>query len=78
MAMYFYEYRGFIIYPTPKRSLDATAWTIELSIRLAGNIKVFKSGHTFSTEGEAVFHCIDFGKRIIDGEVEDLTVYDLL
>jgi len=76
--MQFYEYRGFTIYPTPKISLEGDAWTLNLSIRRGANVKAFKTAYSFGTKGEAVFHCINFGKKIVDGDVEDLTVDDIL
>jgi hypothetical protein len=39
---------------------------------------MIKTENTFSTKGEAAFHCIDFGKKIIDGETECYTIDDLL
>jgi hypothetical protein len=76
--MNFFEYKGFIIYPNPKLSLETNTWTINLSIRHNNKIKSFTSEHSFSTKGEAVFHCIGFGKKVIDGEMEAHSVTDIL
>ena len=76
--MHFYDYRGFTIYPTPNISLEGDAWTVNLSIRRGANIKAFKTAYSFGTKGEAVFHSINFGRRIIDGDVEDFTVDDII
>jgi hypothetical protein len=37
----------------------------------------FSAGNTFKTEEEAVSHCINFGKNIIDGQSSSCTVTDL-
>ncbi len=76
--MHFYEYKGFTIYPNPRLSLDSDTWTIHLSIRHGDRILSFSAEHSFSTKGEAVFHAIGFGKRIIDGEIDGYSVEDIL
>ena len=76
--MNFYEYKGFTIYPDPRLSLETDTWTITLSIRRGKKVKLFTTGHSFGTKGEAVFHCINFGKKIIDGEVAEYAVNDIL
>lgn len=76
--MHFYEYRGFTIYPTPGISLEGDAWTVNLSIRRGAHVKLFKTSYSFGTKGEAVFHCINLGEKIINGDVEDFTVDDIL
>jgi hypothetical protein len=76
--MHFYEYKGFIIYPTPRLVLEPKYWTVDLTIRRGDKIKAFHTEHVFPTKGEAAFHCINFGKRIIDGEIGSCTIDDLL
>lgn len=76
--MHFFDYRGFTIYPAPALSLEGDTWTVDLSIRRGAKVKSFKTPYAFGTKGEAVFHCINFGKKIIDGDVEDVTIDDLL
>ena len=75
--MHFYEYKGFTIYPTPKLSLRTDTWTIGLSIRRGNKIKTISTAHSFRTKGEAAFHCISFGKKIIDGEIAEITLHEL-
>jgi len=76
--MHFYEYRGFTICPAPALSLAENVWTVNVSIRHGARAKLFETPYCFGTKGEAVFHCISFGKKIIDGDVEDVTVDDIL
>jgi len=76
--MNFFEYKGFTIYPDPRFTPEFGRWTINLSIRRRDGIKAFSSSCFFSTRGEAVFHCINFGKKIIDGEIEGCTIDDMV
>jgi len=39
--------------------------------------KPFPASDTFFSEVEAIQHSLDFGKRIIDGKVEDCSIEDL-
>ncbi len=76
--MHFYEYKGFTIYPTPRLSLEFDTWAIHLSIRRGDRIVSFSAERSFNTKGEAVFHAINFGKQIIDGEIDDYSVDEIL
>jgi hypothetical protein len=71
--MQFYEYKGYIIYPIPQRSVDSKAWEAVLSIRKGNHLKIYKTEYLHKTKGEAVFHCISLGKKIIDGDGGEFT-----
>ena len=77
------EYKGFIINPAPHRLTKSGRWTINLTILRHRDDKgetpekLFSTGTTCKTKAEAIQQCIEFGKRIIDGEVEGCTVSDL-
>jgi hypothetical protein len=68
--MHFYEYKGFTIYPTPRLHLESGYWRIQVTIRFKQSIRIFNSENIFSTKGEAVFHCINYGKKLIDDGIE--------
>lgn len=70
--MHFYEYKNHIIYPSPRLSVESGFWTIQLSIRYGDKVRTFAYDAMFATKGEAVFHCINYGKKLIDegGEFE--------
>ncbi len=68
--MNFYEYKDHIIYPTPRIDIDSGYWKIQLTIRYKNNIKLFKRDAMFGTRGEAVFHCISYGKTLIDEGID--------
>ena len=72
--MQFYEYKGYIIYPIPQLSTESEAWEAVLSVRNGKNLKIFRTEYLFKTKGEAVFHSISLGKKIIDGEIEEFTL----
>lgn len=58
--------------------LPSGEWSLEVHIISQQGeeirTKPFKGSDTFFSEVEAIRHCLDFGKRIIDGEVEDCSV----
>ncbi len=61
--------------------LSSGEWSLEVHITAQRDeeiqTKPFTGSDTFFSEVEAIRHCLDFGKRIIDGEVEDCSVEDL-
>ncbi len=74
-------YKGYLIQAAPYQLADSGEWTINISIwhdtGSAVNIRNFSAANTFKTKEEAVQHCINFGRQIIDGKSEDCTVTDL-
>lgn len=74
-------YKGYEIRPTPMQLADTGEWNMELYIsKDSGNEiteRKFSAGNTFTTKEEAIQHCINFGKQIIDGKSENCTVADL-
>ena len=74
-------YKGFEIKPTPMQLRDSGKWTMDLAIlRHRGNRvteRQFSAGNTFETKEEAILHCFNFGKQIIDGKSENCSVDDL-
>lgn len=73
-------YKGYLIRPTPLQ-LATGEWNLEVYISKDRGSDIterkFSAGNTFKTEEEATQHCITFGKQIIDGKAENLTVADL-
>lgn len=74
-------YKGYIIEAAPYQLSNSMEWTIGIYIRRDTGDKItsrnFSAANTFKTKEEAIQHCIDFGKRVIDGEIENCTVSDL-
>ena len=74
-------YKGYLVQAEPYQLADSGEWTINISIRhdtgSAVNIRNFSAANTFKTKKEAIQHCINFGRQIIDGKFEDCTVTDL-
>ncbi len=70
--MQFYEYNGYTIYPAPHLVEGSNYWMIELIIKNKNVIKKYDSDNFFSTKGEAVFHSIIFGKKLIDDGIVSL------
>lgn len=74
-------YRGYLIFPTPKQLREMGEWTLEIQIcRDRGstiNAQLFTAANTFETRDRAVAAGVQFGQRIIDGEVPNLSVAEL-
>jgi hypothetical protein len=74
-------YKGYIIEALPEQLLENKKWTININIwkHRGGNIsqKPFSAPNTFVTKEEAIESCFNFGKQIIDGQIENCTVVDL-
>ena len=68
--MTFYEYKGHTIYPTPRFNTVTNKWGIHLTIRCDNKFRIFTQDVSFNTSGEAVFNCINFGKKLIDEGIE--------
>jgi hypothetical protein len=68
--MQFYEYKDYLIYPIPH--LAVGYWSIEIVIKYNDVIKTYVNNNIFITKGEAVFHSIQFGKKLIDQGIVSL------
>jgi hypothetical protein len=64
--MQFYEYKGYTIYPTPHFAVESSCWSIGIVIKYNNVLKKYSNDNFFLTEGEAVFHSIQYGRSIID------------
>ena len=74
-------YEGYGIYAIPYRLAESKEWAIKVVISRDKGYEIverqFSAGNTFKTKEEALEQSIIFGKRIIDGEVENFSVADL-
>lgn len=73
-------YKGYQIHPTPYQLADSGQWTINIHVAVEGEGQTkwrkFGAGNTFETKQEAIQRCLNFGRRIIDGQVSEWTVSD--
>ena len=80
MTEYVYH-EGFRIQAAPYQLANSGEWTLNIYIELDKLsemvCKHFFARHSFESREEALTHCFNFGKQIIDGQVEGLTVQDL-
>ena len=64
------SYKGYGIRPAPMELADDGGWNLEVYItgEEGGSIRRMKffAANTFPTEEEAIQHCYEFAKRIID------------
>ena len=71
------RYRGFDIYPRMQKRTDTGRWITRTDILRSDTIRRYDASNTFATRDEAIVRCIDFGRRIIDGEIPGLSTLDL-
>ncbi len=75
------SYKGYIIEAVPHQLVKTMKWTHNINIHKdtgsQHKIRNFTSKSTFDTEAEAIQHCFNFGKQIVDGKVPTCTVNDL-
>ena len=75
------NYKGYQIRAIPYQLAESGRWTINIDVAVerGGETKwrKFSTGNTFETKQEAIQHCFNFGRQIIDGQVSEYTVSDL-
>ncbi len=64
--MQFYEYRGFTIYPAPQFIAGSGRWKVDVIVKYNNVIKKYGNDDVCFTKGEAVFHSIQYGRKLID------------
>ena len=73
-------YKGFAIEAAPSR-LRSGEWTVKIHISIERNgntlSRTCDALETFPTQEEATRYCFDFGKKVIDGQVKELSLDDL-
>lgn len=75
------NYRGFELHATPYRLAKTGHWRINIQIvrHTSDQVKSreFGASNSYPTREEAVAHCFQFGRQIIDGQAPDCSVSDL-
>ena len=70
-------YKGYVIEAHPHQLADDSRWTLNVTLsRHDGEQLIeqsFSAANLFDTEEEAMQHCINFGRQIIDGQVAGCT-----
>src|SRR5947209_6501526 len=66
------EYNGYTLTPETKLRAKPKGWTLEVHItpadRRTGKRRC-RAKNTYATEKDAVAHCLEFGRRIVDGKI---------
>ena len=72
------SYKDYEIHAAPYQLAATGEWTINIHISHDHGNEIrsrqFSAGDCFKTHDEAVVHCFNFGKQIIDGKSENCTV----
>jgi hypothetical protein len=80
-AMNGIPYKGYLIRPAPLQLADIGEWSLELYIAKDRGSDItwrkFSAANSFKTEDDAIKHCVNFGKQIIDGKSENCSVEGL-
>jgi hypothetical protein len=66
------EYNGYVIEPTTKLKHKPHGWTLEVRITPAGRrtgVRRCRAPNTYASEQLALVHCLEFGRRIVDGKL---------
>lgn len=74
-------YKGFEIEAVPYQLADSKKWKPHIIIwKHKGHESVFRPvsvSSTYDTKEEALKRCFNFGKKVIDGEIENCSVDDM-
>jgi hypothetical protein len=77
----FLHYKDFEIHAAPWKLADSGRWQINIDIfkHRAGDTasRNFSASDTYETREEALKHCFQFGRQIIDGQSANCSVADL-
>jgi hypothetical protein len=70
-------YKGYTIEARPHQLADDSRWTLNITISRDDGEQLieqtFSAANLFATEEEAVQHCLNFGRQIVDGQVAGCT-----
>lgn len=70
-------YKGFAITPRTFQIHGSGRWTLDLLIGRHRRVRAYSGGETYATEQAAINGCREFGRRIIDGLVQEYPIEDL-
>jgi len=69
-------YRGYLITASPQKLAESEKWTTNIHIMKDYGSHVtdrgYSSANQWDSEKEAIDHCIDFGKQIIDSKYPNM------
>lgn len=75
------QYKDFEVHAAPYQLADTKEWKINISIvkyhASHSNLRNFSAADSYETRTEAVKHCFQFGRQIINGQSPDCSVSDL-
>lgn len=67
------EYKGHVIESTTRLEDEARGWTLEVRITptdRSSRVRRCRAPNTYASERVAVAHCLEFGRRILDGKAQ--------
>jgi hypothetical protein len=70
-------HKGFHIIARPYQLHATGLWTVEVEIRRKGRLRAFSAVARYATEAEATAQSLDFGRRIVSGQVPGCSIDSL-
>jgi hypothetical protein len=70
-------HKGFRITARPYQLHATGLWTVEVEVRRKGRLRAFSDAARFPSEEEATTQSLDFGRRIVSGQVPGCSVDSL-
>ncbi len=67
------EYHGHVLTPATRLRAQPRGWTLEVHIATANRrtgTRRCRAPNTYASEAEAAVHCLEFGRRIVDGKLK--------
>ena len=67
------KYHGYTITPASRHRRQPAGWTLEVQLMPTGRNtgkRRCRAANTYASEEEAVGHCLEFGRRIVDGKLQ--------
>ena len=66
-------YKGVKIEATPNEAADGSGWTTQVQLvddtGASATNRTYEAGNRWPTKEEAIGRCIEYGKQIVDGEL---------
>lgn len=67
------KYNGFVLEPVTRLREKAKGWSLAVHITPIGRrtgMRRCRAPNIYASEEAAILHCLEFGRRIVDGKME--------
>ena len=63
------DYKGYLMYPLVHQLRADERWTTQVHVLRGDLVTLYTASNTWSTREEAELRSLEFGRRVIDGEI---------